>query len=91
MNAQRGQFICHTQSFNLYITNPSVSKMTSILMYGFKLGLKTIAYYSRSLSASNAVKISINREIRNDIKNDYQRNDKFTDSSDDNGCNVCMA
>lgn len=96
MNAQRGQFICHTQSFNLYITNPSVSKLTSILMYGFKLGLKTIAYYTRSLSASNAVKISINREMRNNIQsktrdNETRNNDKFTDSSDDNGCNVCMA
>lgn len=69
MSADRGQFIDHTQSFNLYIANPSIKKTTAIIMYGMKLGLKTISYYTRSRAARDAVKQTVDRSIENELSN----------------------
>lgn len=48
MSAERGQFVCQTQSLNLYFRDPSISKVTSALIYGMRQGLKTISYYTRT-------------------------------------------
>lgn len=63
--ADRGQFICQTQSYNLFIDKPSVKKITALINYGMKLGLKTISYYTRSRSAKEAVKFTIDRDLDN--------------------------
>lgn len=61
MSANRGQFICHTQSLNLFIKDPTIERILKILAYGMHIGLKTIAYYTRSQAAREAVKVTIAR------------------------------
>ena len=70
MAADRGQFICHTQSLNLYIQDPTIKKITSALMYGMKLRLKTISYYTRVNQAKTALKFTVDPEHERDIKAD---------------------
>lgn len=59
MAADRAPFICQTQSLNLFIENPSFSKLTSMLFYTWKKGLKTGMYYLRTKAASEAIKFTV--------------------------------
>lgn len=61
MAADRGAFICQTQSLNLFIENPSFSKLTSMHFYAWKQGLKTGMYYLRTKAASEAIKFTVNK------------------------------
>ena len=58
MAADRGPFICHTQSMNIHFKTPSVAKMCSALTLGWKLGLKTGSYYLRSRPGGDAIAIT---------------------------------
>tara|TARA_Y100001963_G_scaffold147761_1_gene224539 strand:- start:83 stop:2371 length:2289 start_codon:yes stop_codon:yes gene_type:complete len=48
--ADRGAFICQSQSLNLFVNPPQPKVIHSILMYGWKSGLKTGSYYIRTKS-----------------------------------------
>ena len=47
MAADRGAFICQSQSLNLWLEDPNYNNLTSMHFYGWKLGLKTGIYYLR--------------------------------------------
>lgn len=47
MAADRGAFICQSQSTNVYIANPTIAKLTSMHFYAWVAGLKTGMYYLR--------------------------------------------
>ena len=59
MSADRGPFICQSQSLNLFISEPTFKKMSSMHFYSWKRGLKTGAYYLRTKPASNALQVTI--------------------------------
>src|SRR5271170_859397 len=48
MAADRGAYICQSQSLNLFINSPNASKLTSMHFYAWKKGLKTGMYYLRT-------------------------------------------
>lgn len=56
MAAERGAFICQSQSMNLFIPNDEKMNqtLTTALMYGWKKGLKTLSYYIRTKAALSA-------------------------------------
>ena len=62
MAADRGAYICQSQSLNLFINAPSVSKLTSMHFYAWKKGLKTGMYYLRTQAASQAVKFTVENQ-----------------------------
>ncbi len=62
MAADRGAFICQSQSLNLFIQEPTVSKLTSMHFYAWKKGLKTGMYYLRTQAASAAVRFTIEKQ-----------------------------
>ena len=62
MAADRGAFICQSQSLNLFVDSPSISKLTSMHFYGWKKGLKTGMYYLRSQAATQAVQFTIEKQ-----------------------------
>ncbi|MDI9355641.1 MAG: ribonucleoside-diphosphate reductase subunit alpha [Chitinophagaceae bacterium] len=66
MAADRGPFICQSQSMNIFIANPTVSKLTSMHFYGWKSGLKTGMYYLRTKSARDPIKFTVTKEIHRD-------------------------
>ena len=57
--ADRGAFIDQTQSLNIFMERPTVSKLSSLYMYGWKRGLKTLSYYLRTKPATGAVKFTV--------------------------------
>jgi ribonucleoside-diphosphate reductase alpha chain len=62
MAADRGAFICQSQSLNLFVDNPTASKLTSMHFYGWKKGLKTGMYYLRTQAATQAVQFTIEKQ-----------------------------
>lgn len=62
MAADRGAYICQSQSLNLFIDNPTISKLTSMHFYGWKKGLKTGMYYLRTQAATQAVQFTVDKQ-----------------------------
>lgn len=62
MAADRGAYICQSQSLNLFVDAPSASKLTSMHFYGWKKGLKTGMYYLRTQAATQAVQFTVERQ-----------------------------
>ena len=62
LSAARTPFVCQSQSLNLYFKTPTFNIIHSALMYGWRMGLKTMIYYNRSLSVSEAAKFTVSCE-----------------------------
>jgi ribonucleoside-diphosphate reductase alpha chain len=62
MAADRGAYICQSQSLNLFVDNPTTSKLTSMHFYGWKKGLKTGMYYLRTQAAAQAVQFTVEKQ-----------------------------
>ncbi|MES2004855.1 MAG: ribonucleoside-diphosphate reductase subunit alpha [Bacteroidota bacterium] len=62
MAADRGAYICQSQSLNLFIDNASTSKLTSMHFYAWKKGLKTGMYYLRTQAAAQAVQFTVDKK-----------------------------
>ncbi len=62
MAADRGAFICQSQSLNLFVENANFGKLTSMHFYAWKKGLKTGMYYLRTKAASDAIKFTVDQE-----------------------------
>ena len=76
LSADRARFIDHTQSLNLFMANPTFSKLTSMHFYGWKKGLKTGIYYLRSKGASDAGKFSVDPELERRLKDKENENEQ---------------
>lgn len=68
LSADRGAFICQSQSLNIYMPNPTFSKLTSMHFYGWKKGLKTGSYYIRQQAARQAQKFTVDVSIEKNLK-----------------------
>jgi ribonucleoside-diphosphate reductase alpha chain len=64
MAADRGAYICQSQSLNLFMQNPNFGKLTSMHFYAWKKGLKTGMYYLRTKAAVDAIKFTVDAEMR---------------------------
>jgi ribonucleoside-diphosphate reductase alpha chain len=62
MSADRGAYICQSQSLNLFVDAPTTSKLTSMHFYAWKKGLKTGMYYLRTKAASQAVQFTVEKQ-----------------------------
>ena len=56
MEADRAPFIDQSQSMNIYMSNPTLSKITSSHFHSWKKGLKTLCYYVRTKAISTGAK-----------------------------------
>ncbi|MBK0380739.1 ribonucleoside-diphosphate reductase subunit alpha [Mucilaginibacter segetis] len=99
MAADRGAYICQSQSLNLFINQPNASKLTSMHFYAWKKGLKTGMYYLRTQAASQAVKFTVENqggknmdavipEVVADVNNDVPAGPTC---SMEEGCVTCSA
>ncbi|HMR90308.1 MAG TPA: ribonucleoside-diphosphate reductase subunit alpha [Saprospiraceae bacterium] len=60
--ADRGAFICQSQSLNLFVENPNFGKLSSMHFYGWQKGLKTGMYYLRSKAAVDPIKFTLDEQ-----------------------------
>jgi ribonucleoside-diphosphate reductase alpha chain len=61
--ADRGAYICQSQSLNIFMENANFGKLTSMHFYGWEKGLKTGMYYLRTKAATDAIKFTIEKEV----------------------------
>jgi ribonucleoside-diphosphate reductase alpha subunit len=61
--ADRGAYICQSQSLNIFMENANFGKLTSMHFYGWKKGLKTGMYYLRTKAATNAIQFTVDKSI----------------------------
>jgi ribonucleoside-diphosphate reductase alpha chain len=59
MSADRGAFICQSQSLNLFVESPNYAKLTSMHFHAWRAGLKTGMYYLRSRAAAEPIKFTL--------------------------------
>jgi len=64
MSADRGAFICQSQSLNIFMENANFGKLTSMHFYGWKAGLKTGMYYLRTKAARDAIKFTVDKKYQ---------------------------
>jgi len=62
MAADRGVYIDQSQSMNLFVESPTISKLSSMHMYAWKTGLKTGMYYLRSKAKARPIQFSLEAE-----------------------------
>ena len=61
MAADRGAYICQSQSMNVFMEGANFAKLTSMHFYGWKKGLKTGMYYLRTKAATDAIKFTVDK------------------------------
>ena len=61
--ADRGAYICQSQSLNIFMENANFGKLTSMHFYGWEKGLKTGMYYLRTKAATDAIKFTIDKKV----------------------------
>jgi ribonucleoside-diphosphate reductase alpha subunit len=81
--ADRGVYICQSQSMNLFIASPTVGSVNSMHFYAWQKGLKTGMYYLRSKPASTAKNITVEEKS--------QENESVRSLSEPEECQVCSA
>jgi ribonucleoside-diphosphate reductase alpha subunit len=61
--ADRGAYICQSQSLNIFMENANFGKLTSMHFYGWEKGLKTGMYYLRTKAATDAIKFTVDKSV----------------------------
>ena len=61
--ADRGAYICQSQSLNIFMENANFGKLTSMHFYGWEKGLKTGMYYLRTKAATDAIKFTVEKTV----------------------------
>ena len=91
MSADRGAFICQSQSLNLFVEQPNFAKLSSMHFYTWKKGLKTGMYYLRTKAATDAVKFTVDMDVMKQSAIDKQQAIEEISCSLDNpeGCVSC--
>jgi len=97
MSADRGAFICQSQSLNIHLQEPNFGKMTSMHFYAWEKGLKTGMYYLRTKAAADAIKFTVEKEARekpktaNEIQEDELKKsaDMVCSLDDPDACEAC--
>lgn len=70
MAADRGAYICQSQSLNLFVPSPNFGKLTSMHFYAWEKGLKTGMYYLRTKAAADAIKFTVDQAALTEMPND---------------------
>ncbi len=96
MAADRGAFICQSQSLNIHLQDANFAKLTSMHFYAWKKGLKTGMYYLRTKSAADAIKFTVEKyqeeaSLENNLVLPSQQPSNASCSLGDEGCITCSS
>jgi ribonucleoside-diphosphate reductase alpha chain len=70
--ADRGAYICQSQSLNLFVSDPDYSKLTSMHFYAWNKGLKTGIYYLRTKAPVAAQQFTVDPSLKNKVKEEEE-------------------
>jgi len=90
MAADRGAYICQSQSMNIHMQDATFGKLTSMHFHAWKKGLKTGLYYLRTKAAADAIKFTIVKDEKKSIE-EKVKEQEATQCSIDNkdDCEMC--
>ncbi|OON65589.1 ribonucleoside-diphosphate reductase subunit alpha [Hymenobacter sp. CRA2] len=92
MAADRGAYICQSQSLNLHVQNPNFGKLTSMHFHAWKRGLKTGMYYLRTKAAADAIKFTVQKQAAETLEPVYDQAAAMACSLDNpDACEACSA
>ncbi|MDO6390823.1 ribonucleoside-diphosphate reductase subunit alpha [Pontibacter sp. BT731] len=93
MSADRGAYICQSQSLNLHVMNVNFGKLTSMHFHAWKRGLKTGMYYLRTKAAVDAIKFTVEKQAAETLEpvynQDQNRSDMACSLDDPDSCEAC--
>ncbi|EMR02992.1 ribonucleoside-diphosphate reductase subunit alpha [Cesiribacter andamanensis] len=100
MAADRGAYICQSQSLNIHIQDPNFGKLTSMHFYAWKKGLKTGMYYLRTKAAASAIQFTVDKTALQQPKaaeaqqpapanDDQNRSDMACSLDNPDACEAC--
>ncbi len=99
MSADRGAYICQSQSLNIHIQDANFGKLTSMHFYAWKKGLKTGMYYLRTKAAVDAIKFTVEKQAEIQLKPvspthpvaavEQKKSDMACSLDDPEGCEAC--
>jgi ribonucleoside-diphosphate reductase alpha chain len=90
MAADRGAYICQSQSLNLHVQNPNFGKLTSMHFHSWKRGLKTGMYYLRTKAAADAIKFTVQKQAAETLEPVYDQAAAMACSLDNpDACEAC--
>ena len=88
MAADRGAYICQSQSMNIHMQDANFGKLTSMHFHAWKKGLKTGLYYLRTKAAADAIKFTIVKDEKSQTKEEKEAAMQCSiDNQDD--CEMC--
>lgn len=90
MAADRGAFICQSQSLNIFMRDVNFRKLTSMHFYAWKKGLKTGMYYLRTEAAADAIKFTVDTQKLKENKGETAKIANESCSIDDPDCISCQ-
>ena len=67
--ADRGPFVCQSQSMNIHMAEPTRGKLTSMLFHGWRKGLKTGMYYLRTRPRADSIQFAIPHQTQEKEEN----------------------
>jgi ribonucleoside-diphosphate reductase alpha chain len=85
--ADRGAYICQSQSLNIFMENANFGKLTSMHFYGWEKGLKTGMYYLRTKAATDAIKFTVDKSVVENTASKSEVEACAIDNGDD--CEMC--
>ena len=90
MAADRGAYICQSQSMNIHMQNATFGKLTSMHFHAWKKGLKTGLYYLRTKAATDAIKFTIVKDEKKSIEEKAEEQAAIQCSIDNkDDCETC--
>ena len=90
MAADRGAYICQSQSMNIHMQNATFGKLTSMHFHAWKKGLKTGLYYLRTKAAADAIKFTIVKDEKKSIEEKAEEQAAIQCSIDNkDDCETC--
>lgn len=87
--ADRGAYICQSQSLNIFMENANFAKLTSMHFYGWEKGLKTGMYYLRTKAAVDAIKFTVDKEVANQTSAKTIQEQVACSLDDPDNCEMC--
>ena len=89
MAADRGAYICQSQSMNIHMQDANFGKLTSMHFHTWKRGLKTGLYYLRTKAAADAIKFTIVKDEKS-MDNEEEKQAAIQCSIDNqDDCEMC--
>jgi len=91
MALERGPFVDQTQSMNIFMAQPTASKLNSMHFYGWRNGIKTGSYYIRTQSSARAIQFTVGVVAHHEQEGEAGEGEAEEGEAEEGVCESCTA